>query len=124
MSREIGRAWERIVGDYLEEKGYRILEYNYLCKFGELDIVALDEEKKELLFVEVKFRKNDDYGNPYEFVDDMKIHKLEKSIHCYLMECERKNRSFGGRRFVDMDYRLDVISVISNAIGKIRRTLP
>lgn len=111
MSREIGRAWERFVGDYLEEKGYRILEYNYVCKFGEIDIIALNEHKSELLFVEVKYRTDDEHGNPYEFVDRFKINKLEKAISCYLFDHESEKSSVCGKRLNDMDYRLDVISV-------------
>lgn len=111
MSREIGRHWERFVGEYLLKIGCRMIEYNYLCKFGEIDIIAIDEAKMELLFVEVKYRSDDDYGNPYEFVDAYKINKLEKAISCYLYECETLKRSFYGKKISEMDYRLDVISI-------------
>lgn len=111
MSREIGRTWERFVGDYLEAHGCLILEYNYLCKFGEIDIIAYEKESAELLFVEVKFRAEHEHGEPYEFVDGLKINKLEKAISCYLLDCEREGRSVGAKRIADMDYRLDVISI-------------
>lgn len=57
MSRiSTGKKGEAIAVDYLRKKGYRIVEVNYRCPIGEIDIVARD--KNELVFVEVKARKS------------------------------------------------------------------
>ena len=53
-NRETGSYYERMAGVYLTEKGYEILEYNYRCRLGEIDIIARDGDY--LVFCEVKYR--------------------------------------------------------------------
>ena len=53
-NRETGSHYERLAGAYLEQEGYEILEYNYRCKTGEIDIIA--KEAGYLVFCEVKYR--------------------------------------------------------------------
>ena len=50
----MGTAYEKLAGVYLEQQGYEILEYNYRCRMGEIDIVA--RQGGYLVFVEVKYR--------------------------------------------------------------------
>ena len=50
----MGTAYEKLAGAYLEQQGYAILEYNYRCRMGEIDIVA--RQGGYLVFVEVKYR--------------------------------------------------------------------
>ena len=64
--RKIGGDYEKIAVSCLEEKGYKILGRNIYCRYGELDIVALDG--LTIVFVEVKYRKNSIYGMPEEAV--------------------------------------------------------
>ena len=56
-NRETGSYYERLAGAYLEQEGYEILEYNYRCKTGEIDIIA--REAGYLVFCEVKYRTSD-----------------------------------------------------------------
>lgn len=63
-NRETGSYYERMAGVYLTEKGYEILEYNYRCKLGEIDIIARDGDY--LVFCEVKYRADDRKGTPPE----------------------------------------------------------
>ena len=72
--RTVGTAYEKQAGTYLMEQGYQILEYNFRCRLGEIDIVAKDGAY--LVFVEVKYRKNAASGNPFEAVN----HKKQKTI--------------------------------------------
>ena len=58
--RQIGNEYESLACEYLEQEGLQILVRNYRVKIGEIDIIALDEE--ELVFIEVKYRKNTDFG--------------------------------------------------------------
>ena len=53
--RKIGTNYERLAGKYLEAHGYQIIEYNFKCNAGEIDIIAKDREY--LVFCEVKYRK-------------------------------------------------------------------
>ena len=62
----MGTAYEKLAGAYLEQQGYEILEYNYRCRMGEIDIVA--RQDGYLVFVEVKYRADSTVGNPFEAV--------------------------------------------------------
>ena len=62
----MGTAYEKLAGAYLEQQGYEILEYNYRCRMGEIDIVA--RQGGYLVFVEVKYRSGDEKGNAAEAV--------------------------------------------------------
>ena len=62
-----GDQGEALAGRYLEERGYTILDRQWRCRFGEIDLIASDG--KYLRFVEVKLRKNDRFAQAREFVD-------------------------------------------------------
>jgi len=74
--KKIGRFGEEVASSFLVGKGYKIIEKNYRCKFGEIDIIAIRGDK--LVFIEVKTRKGRKYGLPEEAVDFKKRDKLEK----------------------------------------------
>lgn len=73
---------EDIATEYLIQNGYHIIERNFYCKLGEIDIVALKEEY--LIFLEVKTRSSDNYGTPLEAVTKNKINHLYKTAKYYL----------------------------------------
>ena len=81
-NRETGSYYERMAGVYLTEKGYEILEYNYRCRFGEIDIIARDGDY--LVFCEVKYRADDRKGTPAEAVDYAKQRVISKSALYYM----------------------------------------
>lgn len=89
-NRETGTRYEKIAGAHLEEKGYRILEYNYRCKCGEIDIIAEDGEY--LVFCEVKYRGSDRKGHPSEAVDCAKQRVISKSALYYIMTHHMEDR--------------------------------
>jgi len=78
-----GKSAESIAATYLRQLGYRILETNWQCKWGEIDIIGLSKQFI-IVFFEVKFRSRLDYGRPIEFINYTKLRKLEKSIYFYL----------------------------------------
>lgn len=78
----IGEFGEAAAGRYLEEKGYLIKERNFRLSCGELDIVAADSDGC-LVFVEVKTRKNDEYGFPSEHVNKKKQHHIKQTALLY-----------------------------------------
>ncbi|MFI3209103.1 MAG: YraN family protein [Eubacteriales bacterium] len=99
-NREVGTKYEQLVGGYLEEKGYQILTYNYRCKIGEIDIVAKDKE--QLVFIEVKYRKNLSMGSPLAAVTHKKQQTISKCAKFYMM-C---NNCY------DMSVRFDVVGIV------------
>ena len=82
--REVGSGKERIAAEYLKEHGYRIIEMNYFCKAGEIDIIA--EEDGYLCFIEVKFRADEASGFPEEAVDRRKASRITRSALFYMNE--------------------------------------
>lgn len=77
-----GKIGEDLAIKYLKNKGYKIIERNFQCRQGEIDIIAKD--KNEIVIIEVKTRKCLDYGNPAEAVDDNKRKRIYKSAEYYL----------------------------------------
>jgi len=103
-SRSLGQQGEELAAKYLEQKGYRILERNYATAFGEIDLIAsygLPDEPFRLVFVEVKMRRNRQYGYPEESVTKRKLTHLIHAIQGYLQEKSND----------DIDWQIDVISV-------------
>jgi putative endonuclease len=106
--RDTGAAGEKIARDYLKKKGYRILEQNFRCREGEIDIVA--EHKKCLVFVEVRARTGDSFGLPVESVGPAKQHRLIAASFQYL----------NAHDLDDRPWRIDFIGVEMNPDGKAR----
>jgi putative endonuclease len=82
--RKIGAAYEKEAAAYLEKQGYRILQRNYRCRLGEIDLVA--EEGTYLVFVEVKYRSGRTKGDPLEAVHAGKQRTIRKTALWYLAE--------------------------------------
>ncbi|MBR2289097.1 MAG: YraN family protein [Clostridia bacterium] len=65
-----GNIGESLVTSYLEKYGYEVLDKNFSCNFGEIDVIFKD--KQELVFAEIKTRTGTDYGFPAESVTNQK----------------------------------------------------
>ena len=81
--RAVGTAYEKLAGNYLAQQGYEILEYNFRCRMGEIDIIAKDGEY--LVFVEVKYRASGRTGSPLEAVDSRKRRIISKVASYYCL---------------------------------------
>ena len=77
-----GNRAEDIAAKFLEGKGYKIVNRNYRCRYGEIDIIA--EKENILAFCEVKAKTGDSFGTPEEMVDDYKLTKINDIIDCYV----------------------------------------
>ena len=60
--RDIGDLGEKLAKDFLKKRGYQVLETNYRCPHGEIDIVA--KQKKSVVFIEVRTKTGSGYGSP------------------------------------------------------------
>ena len=96
-----GRAGEERAARYLTENGYTVLDRNWRCRAGELDIVA--GRGGELVVVEVKTRRTDGFGHPFEAVDARKRDRLWRVACAWIAA----HPDLAGRRRL----RLDVIGV-------------
>ena len=82
--RQTGAKYEQAAGFYLEQLGYEIIEYNYRCRFGEIDIIAKDGSY--LVFCEVKYRSCKGKGSPLEAVGAGKQRTIFRCAMFYLTE--------------------------------------
>ena len=82
----IGAWGETQAAKYLKKHGYRILERNWVCRFGEIDLIAAD--RSFLVFVEVKLRKSDSFARAAEFVDLRKQNRLRNAAALWLSQNE------------------------------------
>lgn len=80
--KELGNVGEKIATEYLEQNKYQIIERNFYCKQGEIDIVA--ECNKEVVFIEVKTRTSNSFGVPSEAVNSVKIRHMYKAARYFL----------------------------------------
>lgn len=102
QSHQLGKDGEKEAEEYLLKKGYKILDRNFFCRRGEIDIVAID--KLEIVFIEVKTRTGNKYGLPSESVTENKIKKILKTAEFYLYIKRLENKYI----------RIDVIEVYAN----------
>ena len=84
--RKIGDAAEATALRLLEKNGLRLLESNYACFSGEIDLIMQDKE--DIVFVEVRYRSERDYGDGLESVDHHKMQKLVRAAKHYLQATE------------------------------------
>ncbi len=104
--KQIGGRGEAYAQRYLERRGYKILEKNYRCKFGEIDLIISKDNR--IIFTEVKFRRSMKYGLPCEAVNPYKIHHLKRLANYYIS----KIQSEFPERADAMEFRIDVIEIL------------
>lgn len=104
---ETGRFGEDLAADYLEKEGYIIQERNWRSGHLEVDIIA--RKDNIWVFVEVKTRRSDLFGNPELAVDKDKMKKILRAAEAY---CEGREE--------DIDLRFDIISVIPGDVVQMK----
>lgn len=92
-------AWgEALAAEYLRKKRYKIIAAGYRSRFGEIDLIA--QNRKYLVFVEVKLRKSSDFASAMEYVDRRKQDRIRTTAQLYLSEHP-----------TDLQPRFDVIEI-------------
>ncbi len=105
-NKEKGKIGEDIATKYLIDQNYHIITKNFKCRQGEIDIIAKDKIKKEIVFVEVKTRTNQKYGSPSEAVDENKQKYIYKSAEYYVYKHNLYNKAI---RFDIIEINIDII---------------
>ncbi|MCR4693845.1 MAG: YraN family protein [Pseudobutyrivibrio sp.] len=98
--RKQGNDYEKHAADFLKEKGFEIIEMNFYCKMGEVDIIARDGSY--LVFVEVKYRKNAKSGHAISAVNFNKMRKISRVCDYYLYKYKFPS---------DTSIRFDVVAI-------------
>jgi len=91
-----GKQIENKACEYLRKQGLKLVEKNYACRSGEIDLIMQDEQT--LVFVEVRYRASNDYGSALDSVDQHKIKKLISAANHYI-----------AAKQIDQPMRFDVI---------------
>ena len=99
--KKFGKKGELKAVEFLKEKGFEIIETNYLKRTGEIDIITFDPEWKEYVFIEVKSRRSLNLGYPEESVDEKKIQKISDTAENWFIEKDIR----------DPEWRIDIISI-------------
>lgn len=108
----MGSAGERRATKFLKKNGFKILTKNYKTPFGEIDVIALDKDC--IVFIEVKTRTSEEYGQPCEAVDKKKQAKYYKSATYYL---QKEKKTDSSCRFDVIEIKNEKINHIFNAFG-------
>lgn len=103
--RQTGSRYEEEAAAYLTAQGYRVLERNYRCRQGEIDLIC--RHGRYLVFLEVKYRARETMGSPGEAVDSRKQERIRKSAAYYL---------YSHRLPEDTPCRFDVVGILGNKI--------
>ena len=107
--RDVGILGEKLAGEFLGEKGYRILETNYRCPEGEVDIIAKDQDF--LVFVEVRTKKSLEFGSPEESITPAKMRRL-RAVAAYYRQHHDNLLPL---------WRIDVVAVVLGQDNKAER---
>ena len=100
QKKELGRKGEEAALRFLKKNGYRIIGRNYVCKMGEMDIIA--KEKDTLAFIEVKTRTSTTFGPPQLAVNPKKQSQMSKVALHFLKE----------KKLEDAKARFDVVAIL------------
>ncbi len=104
---DLGKLGENLATEFLLAAGYRIIERNFRCKGGEIDIIAHDPVQNSLVFAEVKSRRGLSYGVPQLAVTPFKQRQISKAALTYISQHKLHNQNA----------RFDVITILFNAGG-------
>jgi putative endonuclease len=107
--RSIGSQKEELAANYLLQQGYEIIQMNFFCRSGEIDIVAKDNDY--LVFIEVKYRLDSRLGLPQEAVNYYKIKSIVKTAKYYLYKHGMSEET---------KCRFDVVAIEGNEISLIQ----
>lgn len=105
QSRKTGFAYENKAAEYLEKKGYQIVQHNFYTRFGEIDLIARDGAY--LVFVEVKYRAKSRGGHPLEAVDLKKQGRIKRAAQFYFLRHGLPE---------DIPCRFDVVGILKEDI--------
>jgi putative endonuclease len=115
-NRELGNLGEDLAIQYLIKKEYIIINRNYRTRYGEIDIIA--QNKDYLVFIEVKARKNTNFGYPREAVNFTKQRKIKNLANYYLLKENKTNSNIRFdvvEVFLDKNNEASSIELITNA---------
>jgi putative endonuclease len=117
--KETGNLGEKLVRNHLKKKRHHILEMNYNCPHGEIDIIS--KHKDTLVFTEVRTKTGTEFGTPEESITRTKRERMRACAMYYLQACKKTVDAWRidvAAVEMDKDGRLSRIEIIENAVGE------
>ncbi len=103
-TQHIGQQAEQQARAYLEKAGLQHIVSNYRCRYGEIDLIMRDQDT--LIFIEVRYRKNDQFGGAAASVDFRKQQRIITTAQHYIQHQHQTASA----------YRFDVVAISSNSL--------
>lgn len=107
--KETGNRGEKLAQEYLKKRHYRLLETNYHCSYGEIDIIS--KHKDMLVFTEVRSKTGTGFGTPEESITRVKRARIRASALHYMQNHENLPQA----------WRIDVLAIEMDGDGKVTR---
>lgn len=107
--KDTGNLGEKLAIDFLKKRGFRIIETNYRCRYGEIDIVT--RKKDYLVFVEVRTRTNRKFGTPEDSVSTAKKTRMRRAAEHYCQSHEK----------LPENWRIDLLAIELKGNGRPER---
>ncbi|MEA3405650.1 MAG: YraN family protein [Pseudomonadota bacterium] len=85
-SKFIGQNKEQQAAKWLQQNHFEIIAQNYLCKGGEIDLIGFESKQNRLIFFEVKYRKNNHYGDPAETLSTQQQQRIVRCAQRFLQQ--------------------------------------
>ena len=98
---DLGEKGEELAVEFLQKKGYKILDRNWRFKKAEVDIIA--QKNEVLIIVEVKTRTSNYFGNPQDFINQKKVQLLVEAANEYVISKD-----------LDVEVRFDIVAILKN----------
>lgn len=112
LRHRLGRQGEDLAADHLERLGFRVLARNHRTRFGELDVIAYDEQTRTLVFAEVKTRRAGS-GHPWDALDEVKCRQVRRMAAAWLHDTPE--------RPTGAELRFDAIGIVIDARDRLVR---
>ncbi|OGO43111.1 MAG: hypothetical protein A2137_07835 [Chloroflexi bacterium RBG_16_58_8] len=107
--RETGTLGEQLARDFVAKNGYQVLDTNYRCRDGEVDIIAKQDDT--LVFIEVRTKKSRQFGTPEESITPTKMERLRTVAAHYGIEHDN----------LPLNWRIDVVAIQMDTRGRVER---
>ncbi len=113
---QIGKVGERVAWEYLAKKGYKLIEQNFQTRFGEIDLICTHSTSsgQALVFVEVKLKVGDFYGNPEEMISENKIMQVQRTAEAFLQKNPGIDENYSS-------FQIDAVAIVLNDDRTIER---
>jgi len=112
LNYQTGKIGESIAREFLQNKGYQVIQSNFHTRFGEIDLIASIDNR--LIFVEVKLKTGEDFGTPEEMVNHQKLTQIQKMAEVFIQSNPQIAHNFESNQ-------IDAVCIVLNPDETVKR---